>query len=65
MDHIGKLDGVTDEEHRQVIAYQIPIALVGIKLGSKATWIPEGLWTMLAMNNCGEANENGGFLVHG
>ena len=35
MDEIGKLDGVLDEENRDVVADEVPIALFGIELHGK------------------------------
>src|SRR5690606_4001781 len=37
MYHVGKFDSISDEEYRKIVAYQIIIALVGIKLNGKST----------------------------
>ncbi len=39
MDEIGELDRVLDEEHRDVVAHQIPIAFVGVELDGKAAHV--------------------------
>src|SRR5437667_9752642 len=43
MDKVGKLAGVLDEEHRRVVADQIPDALLGIKLDRETAWIALGI----------------------
>ena len=37
VDQVGELDGVLDEEDRNVVADQIEIALLGVKLDSEAS----------------------------
>ena len=39
MDQVGKLDGVLDEEDRDVVAHQIPVAFPGVQLDGKAAHI--------------------------
>ena len=39
MNQVRKLHRVLDEEHRHIVADQIPIALIGVKLDGKATYI--------------------------
>ena len=36
MNQIRKLDGVLNEEHRDIVSHQVPIAFVGIELDRKA-----------------------------
>ena len=43
MNEIGKFDGILNEEHRDIIAYEIPDAFGGIKLGGKSPRIPCGV----------------------
>ena len=40
MNQIGKLDGVLDEEDRNVVAHQIPVALSGVQLHREAAYVP-------------------------
>lgn len=47
MDHVGKLDGVANEEHLQVVAHQIPVAVLGIELDREAPRIARGLGRLL------------------
>src|ERR1039457_2803820 len=39
MDEVGEFDGVLDEENRDVIADQVPIALLGVKLDGKSAYV--------------------------
>ena len=39
VDEIGKLDGVLDEENRNVVANQIPVALTGVEFHREATHV--------------------------
>src|ERR1017187_645237 len=43
MDEVGKLDGVADEEHRQVVAHQVPVALLGAELHGESARAPSDL----------------------
>lgn len=36
MDHVGELDRIANEEHGEVGADQIPIAILGVELHGKA-----------------------------
>ena len=36
VDQVGKLDGILNKEHRDIVADEIPIALIGIELDRKA-----------------------------
>src|SRR5690606_190627 len=40
---IGELHGVLDEENRNVVAHEIPVALVGVKLDGKTAHVPGGV----------------------
>ena len=39
MHQIGKLHRILNEEHRNVVADQIPVALIGVKLDSESAHI--------------------------
>ncbi len=39
VDQVGKFDRVLDEEHRNIVADQIPIALLGVEFGRKAAHV--------------------------
>ncbi len=42
---VGKLDGVLNEEHRNIVSDQIPVALLGVKFDGKTphvTWSVNG-----------------------
>jgi hypothetical protein len=40
MNEVGELDGVLDEEDRDVVADEIPVALLSVELDGKAPYIP-------------------------
>jgi len=39
MDQIGELHGISDKEHRYIIAHQIIVSLLGIEFYSKTSYI--------------------------
>ena len=39
VDKVGEHEGVANEENGGVIAHQVPVALLGVELDSKASWI--------------------------
>jgi hypothetical protein len=44
VDHVGELDGVPDEEHREVVAdQQVPVAVLGVELHGEAARVAGGL----------------------
>jgi len=63
MDKVGKLDGILDEEDRDIVADEIPIALLGIDLDRKAANIPGKVERALVAGNRGEADEGGGLFT--
>lgn len=58
MDHVGKLDGVANEEHLQVVAHQIPVAVLGIELDREAPRIARGLGRLLGPDDSGKSQED-------
>src|SRR5450759_3804515 len=43
MDEIGKFDGILDEEDRDIVADQVPVAFLGIKFDSKSAHVARGI----------------------
>jgi hypothetical protein len=43
MDDVGELHRVLDEEHRDVVAHQVPVALFGIELDGEAARVAHGV----------------------
>src|SRR5665811_1091982 len=39
MDEVGEFNGVLDEENRNVVADQVPVALLGVKLDGKPAYV--------------------------
>src|SRR5664279_3804587 len=58
MDEVGKFDGVLDEENRNVVSYQIPVAFFGVKLDSKSAYITRCVYRTRAAGNCRYPSEH-------
>ncbi len=57
MDQIRELDGILDEEDRNVVTDEIPVALLGVELDSEAADIAGKVGGALVAGNGREANE--------
>src|ERR1035437_6625296 len=44
MDEVGEFDGILDEENRDVVADQVPVAFLGVKLDGKSTYVTRGVY---------------------
>ena len=42
-DEVGEFDGVLDKENRDVVANQIPVAFLGVKLDRKPAYVTRGV----------------------
>ena len=58
VDHVGKLNGVPDEKHRQAVPYQVKVALAGVKFGGKASGVSDGVRASPAADDSGEPDEH-------
>eukprot|EP00166_Cyanidium_caldarium_P003367 ctg_325.g94 len=56
VNEVGELDGIADEEHRKVVAHQIPDALARVKLDGETAWVPQRLRRVAGVNDGGEAH---------
>ncbi len=65
VDDIGKLDAVLDEEDRDVVAHQVPGALVGVELHAPAARVAHGVGGTAGTQHGGEPHEDGGLLALG
>src|ERR1700684_4330010 len=63
MDEIGKLDRILDEEHGNVVADEVEIALIGIELDRKAAHIAGHVTCPRAPSHGREAREHFRFLA--
>src|ERR1039457_4457089 len=43
MDEVGEFNGVLDEENWDVVADQVPVAFLGVKLDGKSTYVTRGI----------------------
>ena len=55
---VGELHRVLDEEHRNVVAHQIPVAFVGVELDGKATDVARSVGRATFPSDGGEAREH-------
>ncbi len=65
VDHVGELHRVADEEDLQVVAHQVPVAVVGVELDREAARVAQGLGAVAAMDHGGEAHEDRRLLAGG
>ncbi len=63
VDQVGKLDGVLDEEHRDVVADQVEVAFVGIELHGEAAHVARRVDRARAAGHRREAREDLGPLA--
>ena len=57
VDDVGKLDGVLDEEHRDIVADDVPVAFLGVELDRKAAHVARQIGRSLAAGDGGKAHE--------
>ena len=62
VDQIGKLYRVLNEEHRDVVADDVPIALLGVELDGEAAHVARKVRRALVAGDRGEAHEGFGLL---
>lgn len=58
VDEVGELDGVLDEEHREVVAHQVVVALLGVELGGEASDVADGVGRSAEAGHRGEPDEH-------
>ena len=61
---VGKFQRITQEEYGSIIAHQVPIARIGIKLHRKTTNISLGIGGTTLTRNGREADNTLGLLAH-
>jgi hypothetical protein len=61
MDDIGELDGVLDEEHGNIVAHNVPVALFCVELDCKASNISNSISGASATQHSRESKEDGRF----
>src|ERR1019366_219082 len=64
MDKVGEFDGILNEENRDVVADQIPVAFLGVELDRKAAYVARGVDRAGAARDGRYARKHGGFLAH-
>ena len=63
MSQIRKFDGVLNEKHRDIVAHQIPVPLLGVELRGKTTNIAREIERPGATRDSGKAHEHFGLLT--
>src|SRR5258708_34456339 len=63
VNEIGELIRIADEEHRRVVADEVPIALLGVELAGKAPHVALGIGGAELARDIGEANDQVGLLA--
>src|SRR5688500_10733944 len=58
VDHVGELDGVADEEHAQVVADEVPVAVLGVELHGEPARVARGLRGVPAADHRGETQRH-------
>src|ERR1035441_7421609 len=59
MDEVGEFDGILDEENRDVVADQVPVAFLGVKLDGKSAYVTRGIHRTRAAGNGGYTGKQG------
>ncbi|MNL46838.1 hypothetical protein D3C87_1695860 [compost metagenome] len=64
MDEVGELQRVANEEHRHVVADQVPVAFVGVELDGEAAHVTFGIGRAAFAGHGGKAQEQRGLLTN-
>src|ERR1035437_847548 len=64
MDEVGEFDGVLDEKNRDVVADQVPVAFLGVKLDGKSAYVTRGVDRTGAACDGRYARKHGGLLTY-
>src|ERR1700716_1523097 len=56
MDHVGELDRILNEEDRNVVTYQVPVAFLGVELDGKSAHVA---WSVDRTGTAGNRRETG------
>ena len=62
MDQVRELNGILDEEDRDVVAHQIPVSFLGVELGGKTSDVSGQVGGPFVARHRREADEDGGAL---
>ncbi len=63
VDEVRELHGVPDEEHPQVVAHQVPVAVLGVELHGEAARVARHLRGVPATRDCREPHGDVGLLA--
>ena len=60
VEQIGEVDGIPDEEHREVQAHDVQVALIGVEFHGEAAGVPQGVGAALVARHGGEPGKDRG-----
>src|SRR5664280_2551341 len=64
MDEVGKFDGILDEENRDVVADQVPVAFLCVKLDGKSAYVTRGIYRTRAACDGRYTSKHGCLLTY-
>src|ERR1035437_11060150 len=64
MDEVGEFDGILDEENRDVVADQVPVAFFSVELDGKSAYVTRGIYRTRAACDGRYTSEHGGLLTY-
>src|SRR5665647_3079775 len=64
MDEVGEFNGILDEENRDVVADQVPVAFLRVKLDGKSAYVTSGVYRTRAAGDGRYASKHGGLLTY-
>src|SRR5450756_2061142 len=64
MDEVGEFNGILDEENRDVVADQVPVAFLGVKLDGKSTYITRRIYRTGAAGDGRYTSKHGGLFTY-
>lgn len=59
VDEVGELDCILNEEHRYVVADNIPVTLLGVEFDGETTDVTDGVSATARALDCRESNKDG------
>src|SRR5665811_1811631 len=63
MDEVGEFDGILDEENRDVVANQVPIAFLSVELDGKSSYVTRGIYRTCTACDGRNTSEHGCLLT--
>src|SRR5665811_2357996 len=64
MDEVGEFDGILNEENRDIVADQVPVAFLGVKLDGKSAYVTRGIYRTRAACDGRYTSKHGCLLTY-